>query len=121
MSIKSFLPPLKHFSAFRTTDGVASIFHYNFFPTTLYRGAGIQTHVKSASSCTRLGPLKDALPNELQRRGYPLETWLRTLDLLVRKTMERSRTKNGQLPLEPRTQYIRSDNLGSLGITACIV
>ena len=41
---------------------------YNFVATTLYRGAGIQTYV-CQYSCTRLGPLNDALPTELQRHG----------------------------------------------------
>ena len=46
-------------------DGAGRINGKNFFPTTLYQGAGIQTHV-SQWSCTRLGSLKDALPNDLQ-------------------------------------------------------
>ena len=37
-----------------------------FFP---YYFAAARTHVIQMS-CTRLGPLKDALPTELQRRGY---------------------------------------------------
>ena len=39
---------------------------YNFL-TTLYRGAGIQTHVSRVAPYW--GPLKDALPSELQGRG----------------------------------------------------
>ena len=35
------------------------------FPNTLYIGAKIQAHY-SQKSCTRLGPLKGALPTELQ-------------------------------------------------------
>ena len=36
-----------------------------YFPTTLYIYAKIQAHY-SKKGCTRLGPLKDALPNGLQ-------------------------------------------------------
>ena len=48
-------------------------FHlYNFFPTTLYRGEirGYERDENvSLEIWTRLGPLKDAIPTELQRRG----------------------------------------------------
>ena len=50
-----------------------------FFPLPSYIGAWsekwddmslvIQTHVSQLQSCTRLGPLKEALPTELQRCG----------------------------------------------------
>ena len=46
------------------------------FPTTLHRGAGIQTNVRQ-QSCIGLKPLKDALPTELQRRGLCRELALR--------------------------------------------
>ena len=35
---------------------------------------GIRTHNSQLWSCTRLGPLKDAPPTELQRRGIPTTT-----------------------------------------------
>ena len=45
----------------------------SIFPTTLYRGIGIRTHV-SQLSCTRLRPLKDAHLTELQRRSQRIRT-----------------------------------------------
>ena len=62
------------------TYGVARII--NFYPTTLnccvirdserwHDSFIIQTHI--SKSCTRLGPLTDALPTELQRLGSEIE------------------------------------------------
>ena len=53
------------------SDVVCPMTRLGFFPTTLNRSAGIRTHI-SQKSCTRLGPLKDALPTELYLKSL---TW----------------------------------------------
>ena len=71
--IKHFFPIPRIYLSARQMVRLVFFYSLQFFPTTLYRGAGIRTKA-SQKSCTRQGPLKEALPAELLRRSSDDQT-----------------------------------------------